>query len=159
MSQSIVINKSAMSRLKEHAPFAKSIYQAIVDEWLLETINVKKAKSDLKEMDKLNRKKVQCYRLSPKEIMKRTYETYQTHTFAIPSIGLYLFPQSKEPFHFLFKSTPELFQVGNLMVNLRANSDILPKMTNLFYEHGLIVSSDVSRTGELLVKVHHKEEA
>jgi hypothetical protein len=156
--KSNVINKSISFRVREHVPFARMIYQDILDEWLLETITVKRAKFDLKEKTtKLqNPNPVQRYSIHLKELVKRTHQTFGTHLFAFPSIGLYLFPQTENPFDVLFKSTRSLFQSAFLMKTLKNNSQILSRMTNLFYEHGLILSAIACPTGELRVEVRFK---
>ena len=147
------LNKQMANQLREQLPFAKSIYKSIVEEWLIATINVDKARKAIRENHSMNKERTVTYTFKPKEIMKMTYEKYQTHTLAFPSIGIYLFPQTDKPFHSLFKSTEQLFKTGQLMVSIKSNSPLLDKMTDVFAEHGYRLSSTVGEKGELKIEI------
>lgn len=150
-------NKQELNQLKEHLPFAKAIYQTIVEEWILQNINVEKVRMAFREKKLSSAEEPLVYSINPKEVVKRTYENYNTHTFAIPSIGLYLFPQTEKPFHVLFKSTEQLFKKGQLMASIKANSKLMDKMSYVFSEHGFNLSSSVGDSGELKIEIRSRK--
>lgn len=157
MQAKSTFNKQELNQLKEHLPFAKTIYQSIVEEWLLQNINVEKVRRIFWERKSANTGEPLVYRIKPQDVVKRTYESYNTHMLAIPSLGLYLFPQTQKPFHVLFKSTEQLFIKGQLMATIKTNSNLMDKMSYVFAENGFNFSSSVGESGELKIEIRSRK--
>jgi len=157
MQSNPAYNKQELTQLKEHLPFAKAIYQTIVEEWILQNINVEKVRKAFREKNISSAEEPLVYSIKPNEVVKRTYENYNTHTFAIPSIGLYLFPQTEKPFHTIFKLTEKLFKKGQLMASIKANSNLIDKMSYVFEENGFNFSSTVGDIGELKIEIRSRK--